>query len=143
MRAGRSCGGARARPRAAPPTAFDVEVGTGMSDYQPIADGAEVDLVRGVQGGWHLWTAFRVRGAALRDVRGNLFARFDNGTSAGDASAIAILLGARADGEQTYSGMRDFIYDGNQARGRTIVLRVEVVGSDGRHGAGERTVLGR
>ena len=128
-----------------PPTAttFDVEVGTGTSDYQPIADGAEVDLVRGTQGGWHIWTAFRVDGAALQDVRVNLFARFNDGTSAGEPSSIALLLGARADGEQTHSGMRDFIYDGNQARGRRIVLRVEVIAGDGRHGAGERTVLGR
>ena len=39
--------------------------------------------------------------------------------------------------------MRDFIHDGTQARGRKIMLRAEVLATDGRHGAGERMVLAR
>ena len=127
----------------ATPASFDVEVGTGQSDFEPLADGADVVLVHGAQGGWHVWTAFRVRGAALRDVRVNLFARFDDGSAAGAASAIALTLGERPMGEQIYAGLRDLVFDGDQARGRRLVLRVEVIASDGRHGAGERTVIAR
>lgn len=131
-------------PVPATPNSFEVEVGTGNIDFKPIANGAEVELVHGSQGGWHIWTSFRLRNVvALKDVRINLYARFEDGSDAGAPSAVAMLLSDPVDGEQTYSGMRDFINDGNQARGRRIILRVEVVAGDGRHGAGERIVVGR
>ncbi len=128
---------------ASTPTSFEVEVGTGHIDFQSLADGGDVELIHGPQGGWHVWTAFRLREVAIKNVRINLFARFEGGSAAGDPSAIAILLSDPTGGEQTYAGMRDFIHDGNQARGRKIILRVEVIASDGRHGAGERTVTAR
>ena len=130
-------------PVPATPSAFDVEVGTGDTDFQPLAEGAEVDLIHGVQGGWHIWTGFRVRNAALQDVRVNLYSRFDDGTAAGDPSSVAVVLSARPSGEQTNCCMRNFIHDGIAARGRKIVLRVEIVAGDGRHGAGERMIVGR
>lgn len=39
-----------------------LELGTGSWRFEPLEDGQEVELVRGAQGGWHVWLSVRVRG---------------------------------------------------------------------------------
>ena len=54
---------------AAPPIAEEeaaaLEVGTGSWRFEALADGQEVELIRGAQGGWHVWVSFRVRGVPM------------------------------------------------------------------------------
>lgn len=126
-----------------PPT-LSVEVGTGSIDYQPLAEGDRVELVHGSQGGWHIWTGARVREPSPPDARINLFARFaDTGESAGDPSSVAVRLDPTGDGSRAAAGMRNFISDPVAVIGKRLVLRVEVVADDGRHGASERAVVAR
>jgi hypothetical protein len=42
-----------------PPT---LEIGTGTWRFEPVPNGASLPLVRGAQGGWHLWVAVRLGG---------------------------------------------------------------------------------
>ena len=37
-----------------------LELGTGSWRFEPVTDGDEISLVRGAQGGWHLWVSVRV-----------------------------------------------------------------------------------
>lgn len=141
------CGPTDPGPQLAPipntaPT-LSIEVGTGASDYVSLADGDPVDLIFGTQGGWHVWTGVKVRDKTVQDARINLYARFEDGLLAGDPSAVAARLDPATDGSRTHASMRNFIRDGNQTRGRRLILRVEVITSDGRHGAGERLVVAR
>ncbi len=39
-----------------------LELGTGTTVFMPIEDGDEIDLVRGAQGGWHIWLSIRAEG---------------------------------------------------------------------------------
>jgi hypothetical protein len=39
----------------------ELQVGTGSWRFDALEDGQEVDLVRGAQGGWHVWISFRMR----------------------------------------------------------------------------------
>lgn len=39
-----------------------LELGTGEWQYEPIADGQDVTMVHGAQGGWHVWASFLVEG---------------------------------------------------------------------------------
>ena len=39
-----------------------LEVGTGSWRFEAVEDGEVIDLVRGAQGGWHLWVSFRITG---------------------------------------------------------------------------------
>lgn len=39
-----------------------LEIGTGTWRFEPIADGQEIPLVRGAQGGWHVWVSLRAAG---------------------------------------------------------------------------------
>lgn len=43
-----------------------LEIGTGELEYEPLADGADLEMVNGPQGGWHLLTA--VHSLNTRDV---------------------------------------------------------------------------
>lgn len=54
-----------AEPTPAP--GVEVELGTGSFRFEPLEDGQQVALVRGAQGGFHLWLSLRVRG--LEDSR--------------------------------------------------------------------------
>ncbi len=39
-----------------------LEVGTGTWRFEPLEDGQQVDMVRGAQGGWHVWVSLRASG---------------------------------------------------------------------------------
>jgi hypothetical protein len=41
---------------------FGVELGTGQSTFEPLADGDPLELTYGEQGGWHLWTSAKLQG---------------------------------------------------------------------------------
>ena len=143
-----SCKGDDEGPTLAPipntPPTLTVEVGTGSVDYVPLAEGDRVELTHGSQGGWHIWTGAKVHDPSLPDARMNLFARFaDTGELAGDPSSVAVRLDPMPDGSRGNAGMRNFIRDPLAVIGKRLVLRVEVVADDGRHGEGERTVVPR
>lgn len=44
------------------PTGASLEIGTGTARFAPLSDGAEIPLVRGAQGGWHMWISVRASG---------------------------------------------------------------------------------
>lgn len=122
-------------------SSLEVEVGTGNVDFEPIADGAGVPIIHGAQGGYHVWTAVRVKQVDVADARINLYARFeDSHAPAGDPSGLAVSLYLEG-GARVAWGMRDFIHDPTAAEGKRIVLRAEVVANDGRHGEAERVVV--
>ncbi|MEM1416181.1 MAG: hypothetical protein AAGH15_14840 [Myxococcota bacterium] len=50
------------------PQAAALEVGTGSWRFEALEDGQEVELIRGAQGGWHVWVSFRVRGVDMDPV---------------------------------------------------------------------------
>ncbi len=39
-----------------------LELGSGSWRFESVTEGADLDLVRGAQGGWHVWLSFRTRG---------------------------------------------------------------------------------
>ena len=50
------------------PDAVVLELGTGAWRFEPLEDGQRVDLIRGAQGGWHVWTSVRSAGFAPDDA---------------------------------------------------------------------------
>lgn len=122
------------------PETLVVDVGTGEFDFQELAPGDPVTLVHGAQGGYHVWTAIRVHDAALRDVRVNLSSRFEDGTPGGTASGAAASLVPGPEATASAAGLRNFVQDAQGARDKKLVLRVEVVAADQRHGSAEKLV---
>lgn len=125
-----------------PPT-LSVEIGTGTVAFEELTDAQEVDVIRGPQGGFHVWTAVRVRDVTVGEAQINLLSRYDDGRSAGSPSRVAVPLVEGPGGVRTVAGLRNFITDAAEARGKRIVLRVEVVASGERHGEAEKIVTAR
>jgi hypothetical protein len=46
----------------------EFDVGTGSWRFEALEDGAPVSLVRGAQGGWHVWVSVRAKGVQDGDV---------------------------------------------------------------------------
>ena len=56
-----ACASANVAP---PPTEALLELGTGTARFIPLTDGAEVEMIHGAQGGWHVWVSVRAEGLA-------------------------------------------------------------------------------
>ncbi len=101
-------------------------MGTGTWRFEPLEDGAALSLVRGAQGGWHLWVALRVHGVA--DDTGSLeVTHFPLATpeSAARTSHGLRLDPPNAEGFRAYLGWPAILQDPACAVGRPY--RVEVV----------------
>lgn len=120
-----------------------IEVGGGYDAFEPLTDGAPVDIILGPQGGHHIWTSLRVSDTTLDHVLLYVSARFaDNGASVGSPSRLSSTL-TLVDGARERLGLTNFVDDPAVAHGRRIVLRVEVQADDGRIGVDERAVVAR
>jgi hypothetical protein len=123
------------------PASIDLEIGSGAVDYVALADGDAVDLIHGSQGGYHIWTAIRVRDLTVQEGAVNVSSRFEDGSGpAGLPSGWAARL-VVTDGAGIQAGMRNGIDDPGAVNGKRIILRAELVARDGRHGAAERVVV--
>jgi hypothetical protein len=90
-RADRTC----AAPNGGAPT---LVIGTGQTDYLPLADGQVVELERGPQGGHHVWVAFRAQNVSPRGALVELTARQpDGGAEAPKTSFVFSLDPAEGD----------------------------------------------
>jgi hypothetical protein len=118
-------------------------VGTGISDFMPLADGDAVDIAMGPQGGYHIWTSVRITGdpglAAATVVLDGRFA--DSGASIGSGTPTTVLLRTDASGAQAASGLRTFVSNPAAVRGMRVTIGLSVTTSDGRHCADQRTVV--
>jgi hypothetical protein len=123
--------------------ALRIEIGTGVELYEPLAEGAPVEVVLGPQGGFHIWTSVRIHDPALDLARIDLSARLtDDGSAVGNPSSITASLDA-VDGTRERAGMTSFVTNPSSIRGRRVVLHVDVFAEDGRRGSAERTVIPR
>ena len=127
----------------ATPATLAVEVGTGTKDFVALADGDPVELTFGPQGGFHIWTAVRVKNVVATGVQVNLRAKLDDGALVGPASRMALSLEVNDDGSATAAGLRNFVENASELRGKHVTLSVDVIAADQRHGAAERRVTVR
>lgn len=119
------------------------DIGTGFADFTNVIEGDEVDVVAGPQGGFHVWTAVRVSDVTVDTAQVGLSARFaESGELAGKPSRIMVELQTKS-GMRERAGMTNFINDPAAVRGQRIILRAEVVTSDGRAATKECTVVPR
>lgn len=125
------------------PSSLQVEVGTGAVTFTPLAENDPVELTYGPQGGFHIWTAVRIKSTRATSAQVNLRAVLDDGTLAGPPSRAAARLEVQADGTSVAVGLRNFIENTAEKKGHHLTLKAEVIASDQTHGAGERTVLVR
>lgn len=120
------------------PSTLTLQIGTGTTDFEPLQDGSVVSTTFGPQGGFHIWTAVRVPNPGLDQATVNLRAMSEERQPVGLPSSEAVRFVSGADGADAV-GLRMFLFE--QPPGARVVMRVEVVGRDGRHGEAEARVM--
>lgn len=133
------CAAASADPQ---PTEAELELGTGTARFVPLADGDEVAMVHGAQGGWHLWISARATGMA--SAMGSL--EIAHGPADGSTPLEVTRAGvtfdpADAEGRRTSLGWQAILPDPPCSVGRLHRVRITVTTSSGDRVSAERDVM--
>ncbi len=88
-----------------------LELGTGSWRFEPITDGQELELVRGAQGGWHLWLSVRTRGLDDRTPLRITMQPADESLPPRMATATMVLDPPNADGFRDFVGFASVVED--------------------------------
>jgi hypothetical protein len=126
------------------PEEASLELGTGSWRFEPIEDGAEVNLVRGAQGGWHIWLSLRTAGVMANTVTLNLHTELPEAeTTAHDVNSETpvSLDPPNADGERLLVGWPHILPDPGCFVGQTVVLTALVSDDAGHSLSDERTLV--
>jgi hypothetical protein len=119
----------------------EVELGTGVSRFEPIEDGLEVPLVAGAQGGHHVWVS--VRASGLDSNRASI--RIESGPADERREPIVTLVNGRFDppdveGRRAMIGWAEMLPDAGCLIGE--LLRIEIaVDIGGQYTSDEREIL--
>lgn len=123
-----------------------VEVGTGLTDFEPIPDGSEVELVMGAQGGWHIDIATRLYGMDPMDLNLRIQG-FDAETDGLITIVVERVLTRRRvrDEGDHYLRLGDqlvfAVEDGSQAVGKRVRVEVDATPAGGATVHAEKTVV--
>lgn len=117
------------------------EVGTGTWRFEELGDGQPVDLIRGAQGGWHVWVAVRSNDVADGDM-----VIIETERADGTGSVQRVELQPNFDPENN-AGFRNYLgwpamLDGVDCLvGELLRVRATLVGLDGTTMTSERDIL--
>ena len=103
-----------------------LEVGTGFRAFEPLEPGQRVPIVRGIQGGIHVWGGFR--GAGFDPVKLEIsFELRDEGVAVGDAGYTDDVFPGDG-GDFEYSAVAVIFYENTPElfSGRTMELSVQI-----------------
>jgi hypothetical protein len=124
---------------------LEVTLGTGRAAFEPVDDGAALDLVRGAQGGTHVWGGVRVKG--LSEERFRVAFRLSMPGAAGPDGGVGplVLRGEPSDlpGWVEIAGLTVFVEKPAEVRGTECDLTVMVTDRDGRKAGATRRVWPR
>lgn len=119
------------------------EVGAGTEAFLPLANGDEISIIAGPQGGYHIFTSVRWQRLDAEPARVRISARVaetDEYLGPGNESSPPA---ADADGWRQVVGLLNFVTNPGLARGQEIVLRAEVHDDAGAGAVDERVVVAR
>ncbi|WP_437720318.1 hypothetical protein [Sorangium sp. So ce861] len=126
-----------------PPARGIAELGTGEWQFEPLADGQEVELAHGAQGGWHLWTSVRTLGLEPEGVLLEVTTSVIGDPSSATTSRGRIELTELEDGHCEFIGWPAVLGEPACAIGRTLQVRGVVTDARGTVATGERLVRPR
>jgi hypothetical protein len=122
------------------------ELGTGATKFEPLADGQDLQMAAGSQGGCHFWLSVRTDGFAQRrfnvayDVR-----HAATGTPTGSRSSLKVKLNPILGGEGRceFVGYTAFLIEPWRFEDRRVRIDVNVEDDLGRRSNASREVIAR
>lgn len=118
-----------------------VELGTGEWEFVPLADEAEVELVLGAQGGYHIWTSLRAEGLSPEDVMLEIETQPADDSLEPEQSRVPVDLESGDDGTLELVGWPAILSQPGCVVDRMLRLRVTLTDARGATAADERYVL--
>lgn len=115
-----------------PPGPVVLEVGTGGSEFEPVAPGGQVEIVCGPQGGQHVWMSLRAR--HLDGDRASILLQLvhpdRDEPECGQVRSDVVL--ASRDGWHEYAGSLCFIVKPAALDGKRLTLQARITDAAGR-----------
>lgn len=119
-----------------------LELGTGTWRFEPVADGDELPLVKGAQGGWHVWIAVRAHG--LESGVGSLEIELQpaDESEPPQRTRLGVQLDPPdAEGGRSYLGWPAILGDPSCAVGRLLRVRATLTTPSGERFEDEREIV--
>jgi len=121
-----------------------LELGTGEAEFVPLADGQDVDLTAGAQGGHHLWLSIRTEGLSSGrcDLHVGVWPEDDPGAQ--QNSWVGVRVNPAVDGAPgtlEYIGWPGLIANPECFVERRVHFQVELTDERGVHAMDERVVV--
>jgi len=124
-----------------------VILGSGEVEFVQLTEaGQEVELVNGVQGGWHIWGSVRATGLDWRELRLDFTVSEPGGSLLAEPSRTEAEL-ACCDGDEDCDGFGEIVGfpvlvdEPALALGRNLTLQVVATDPDGRTASAEKAVV--
>jgi hypothetical protein len=124
------------------PTEASLELGTGTARFLPIEDGTELPMIKGAQGGWHLWVS--VRASDLSSGVGSLTIEHQPADESEPPQTFRIGVmfdPPDAGGRRTSLGWTAILPNPSCSVGRLHRIRVTVTTATGERVSAEREVM--
>ncbi len=113
-----------------------VVLGTGQAEYEPLADGASVPLIKGIQGAFHVWISFLAYGFDTDVLRMDLTTRWEgrDDTALGAPGNVGVRATADAAGAPAlaFVGWPAVVFDATCGHGRRLRIELTVLDTEGR-----------
>lgn len=128
----------------------ELVLGTGQTDYGPLADGQTLQLEKGPQGGHHIWMAVRMRNLKRSGSRTALFAKLPDDPGAQIYPAAYVFSFDRDEGSycklyglrfQLDSGAPDLRDAYKKFLGKKLEVTAEVTDSIGQRATSTRSIM--
>ncbi len=126
-----------------PPPAEEpaLELGTGSWRFDALEDGQEVELVRGAQGGWHMWVSLRMRGVDMDRPPVELTVQPADESRPADVTAIPVgFEEPNSEGWRQLIGFTGIVEDPSCLVGELVRFRAEMTTPAGEVLVSERDV---
>lgn len=134
------CAGAPVDP--GEPEEARLELGTGTWRFEPVEDGAELPMIHGAQGGWHVWVAIRTAGMDARV--GSLVVELQPADESAPAQVTSLgvqLDPPDAEGRRSYLGWPAILPSPACSVGTMQRLRATFTSSSGERVSAERYLI--
>jgi hypothetical protein len=114
-----------------------VVLGTGQHAFEPLGDNAEVSLIKGIQGGWHVWTSFLTYGFDTDVLRMEIDTRWEGDEESvvpGGPGNVRLRPVEDATGAPALAsvGWPAIVYNPTCAHGQRLLINVTLMDTEGR-----------
>ncbi len=124
-------------------TMGELEVGTGEWQYEPFEDGDELPLIRGAQGGFHVWVSVRSADMATGNAQLSIETQLADDSSEPQESNVTLTLhpSEATDVQSEFIGWPAVIARPGCFAGKMLRMQVSVVDQHNRHAIVERYLI--